>query len=47
MATLIQLMQNVLSKKDPLLPNEIKWIILKEFIQAYTLGFFYNHSLYR
>lgn len=47
MATLIQLMQNVLSKKDPLLPNEIKRIILKEFLQAYTLDFLYNHSLYR
>lgn len=47
MATLIQLMQNVLSQKDPLLPNEIKRVILKEFLQAYTLDFLYNHPLYR
>lgn len=47
MATLIQLMQNVLSQKDPLLPNETKRIILKEFLQAYTLDFLYNHPLYR
>ena len=39
MATLIQLMQNVLSQKDPLLPNETKRVILKEFLQAYTLDF--------
>ena len=47
MATLIQLMQNVLSQKDPLLPNETKRVILKEFLQAYTLDFLYNHPLYR
>lgn len=47
MATLIQLMQNVLSKKDPLLPNETKRVILKEFLQAYTLDFLYNHPVYR
>jgi hypothetical protein len=47
MATLIQLMQNVLSQKDRLLPNETKRVILKEFLQAYTLDFLYNHSLYR
>jgi len=47
MATLIQLMQNVLSQKDPLLPNETKRIILKEFLQTYTLDFLYNHPLYR
>lgn len=47
MATLIQLMQNVLSQKDPLLPNETKRVILKEFLQAYTLDFLYNHPVYR
>ena len=47
MATLIQLMQNVLSQKDPLLPNETKRVILKEFLQAYTLDFLYNHPIYR
>jgi hypothetical protein len=47
MATLIQLMQNVLSQKDPLLPNETKRVIFKEFLQAYTLDFLYNHPLYR
>jgi predicted nucleotidyltransferase component of viral defense system len=40
-------MQNVLSQKDPLLPNETKRIILKEFLQAYTLDFLYNHPTYR
>lgn len=47
MATLIQLMQNALSQKDPLLPNETKRVILKEFLQAYTLDFLYNHPVYR
>ncbi len=47
MATLIQLMQNVLSQKDPLLPAETKRVILKEFLQAYTLDFLYNHPVYR
>ena len=47
MATLIQSMQNVLSQKDPLLPNETKRVILKEFLQAYTLDFLYNHPVYR
>lgn len=47
MATLIQLMQNFLAQKDPLLPNEIKRILLKEFLQAYTLDFLYNHPVYR
>ena len=47
MATLIQLMQNVLSQKDPLLPNETKRVLLKEFLQVYTLDFLYNHPLYR
>ena len=47
MATLIQLMQNVLSQKDPLLPNETRRVILKEFLQAYTLDVLDNHPLYR
>ena len=47
MATLIQLMQNVLSQKDPLLPNETKRVLLKELLQAYTLDFIYNHPVYR
>jgi len=47
MATLIQIMQNVLSQKDPLLPIETKRVILKEFLQAYTLDFLYNHPVYR
>jgi len=47
MATLIQLMQNILSQKDPLLLNETKRVILKEFLQAYTLDFLYNHPVYR
>ena len=47
MATLIQSMQNILSQKDPLLTNETKRVILKEFLQAYTLDFLYNHPVYR
>lgn len=47
MPTLIQLMQNILSQKDPLLPNETKRVIIKEFLQAYTLDYLYNHPLYR
>jgi hypothetical protein len=47
MATLIQSMQNVLSQQDPSLANETKRVVLKEFLQAYTLDFLYNHPLYR
>ena len=47
MATLIQSMQNILSQKDPLMANETKRIVLKEFLQAYTLDFLYNHRVYR
>lgn len=47
MATLIQSMQNILSQKDPLLGNDTKRVILKEFLQAYTLDFLYNHPVYR
>jgi len=47
MATLIQSLQIILANKDPLLANETKRIILKEALQAYTLDFLYNHSIYR
>jgi len=47
MATLIQSMQNLLAQKDPFLANETKRVILKEFLQAYTLDFLYNHPVYR
>jgi predicted nucleotidyltransferase component of viral defense system len=47
MATLIQSMENLLAQKDPLLTNETKRVILKEFLQAYTLDFLYNHPVYR
>lgn len=47
MATLIQSMQNILSQKDPLLANDVKRVILKEVLQAYTLDFLYNHPTYR
>jgi len=40
-------MQNILSQKDPLLANETRRVILKEFLQAYTLDFLYNHPHYR
>ncbi len=47
MATLIQSLQNILENKDPILANETKRIILKEALQANTLDFLYNHSIYR
>jgi predicted nucleotidyltransferase component of viral defense system len=47
MATLIQSMQSILSRKDPLLASETKRVILKEVLQAYTLEFLYNHPVYR
>lgn len=47
MATLIQSMQNLLTRQDPSLSNETKRIILKEFLQSYTLDFLYNHPVYR
>ncbi len=47
MANLIQLLQHTLSEKDPLLSNETKRIILKEFLQVYVLDFLYNHPRYR
>lgn len=47
MATLIQSMRNLLSQKDPLIANDTKRIILKEFLQSYTLDFLYNHPVYR
>jgi hypothetical protein len=47
MATLIQSMQNILAQKDPLLANETRRIILKEYLQALTLDYLYNHPAYR
>ncbi|NPV41484.1 MAG: nucleotidyl transferase AbiEii/AbiGii toxin family protein [Anaerolineae bacterium] len=47
MASLIQLMQNELSQKDPGMANETKRIILKKLLHAYTLDFLYNHPVYR
>jgi predicted nucleotidyltransferase component of viral defense system len=47
MANLIQLLQHALSEKDPLLSNETKRIVLKEFLQVYVLDFLYNHPWYR
>lgn len=47
MATLIQSMQNLLAQKDPLLPNQTKRVLLKEYLQALTLNYLYNHRHYR
>jgi len=47
MATLIQSIQNILSQKDPSLANETKRIIIKEYLQALTLDYLYNHPIYR
>ena len=48
MATLIQSLQNILSKSDPfIISNETKRIILKEVLQANTLDYLYNHGIYR
>ena len=47
MANLIQLLQNVLATKDPLLANETKRILLKETLQALVLDYLYNHRHYR
>jgi predicted nucleotidyltransferase component of viral defense system len=47
MATLIQILQNSLASKDPLLANETKRILLKETLQALVLDYIYNHRLYR
>jgi predicted nucleotidyltransferase component of viral defense system len=47
MATLTQSMQNLLAQKDPYMAIETKRIILKEYLQAYTLDFLYNHPQYR
>jgi predicted nucleotidyltransferase component of viral defense system len=46
LATLIQMLQNLLASKDPLLANETKRILLKEGLQAYILDFLYNHEHY-
>jgi predicted nucleotidyltransferase component of viral defense system len=47
MATLIQMLQNQLDQMDKSLSNETKRILLKEFLQAYTLDYLYNHPVYR
>ncbi len=51
MATLMHSMQHLLSQKEiqygPTLLNETKRVVLKEYLQAYTLDFLYNHSEYR
>jgi hypothetical protein len=47
MATLIQILQNVLASKEPSLPVETRRIILKEVFQAYVLDALYNHPAYR
>jgi predicted nucleotidyltransferase component of viral defense system len=47
MATLVQILQNTLSQKDPLMANETKRIVLKEALQAYVLDYLYNHPTYR
>ena len=40
MATLIQILENTLALKDPLLANETKRILLKETLQALVLDYF-------
>lgn len=47
MATLIQILQNTLASKDPLLAMETRRIILKELLGAYVLDYLYNHPTYR
>lgn len=47
MATLIQVLQDVLNTKGVNLPADTKRILLKEVLQAYTLDFIYNHPVYR
>src|SRR3972149_7385748 len=47
MANLIQLLQDVLATKDPLMANETKRILLKETLQALVLDYLYNHRHYR
>lgn len=46
MATLAHFLQATLSDKAHL-PNDTQRIILKEALQAYALGFLYNHPRYR
>ena len=46
MATLIQMLQNLLAAKDLLLANETKRILLKEGLQAYVLDYLYNDQDY-
>ena len=47
MATLIQSLQRVLERGDPMLPNQTRRIRLKAALQAYVLDFLYNHRFYR
>ena len=47
MASLMQQLQYTLMQADPALSNETRRVLLKEVLQAYTLDFLYNHSLYR
>ena len=51
MATLVQSLQYLLSQKElqygSTLLNETKRVVLKEYLQAYTLDFLYNHPEYR
>lgn len=47
MATLIQILQNVLAGRDPLLAMETRRILLKEVLQAYVLDYIYNQPNYR
>ena len=47
MATVIQILQNVLASLDPLLANETKRIYLKEALQSLVLDHIYNHPIYR
>ena len=47
MATIIQILQNILTSIDPLLANETKRIHLKEVLQSLVLDYIYNHPIYR
>jgi len=47
MATLVQSLQNRLSQIDPSIIDVTKRILLKEFLQGYTLDFLFNHPVYR
>ena len=47
MASLIQILQTQLSQIDPSTSNAVRRIFLKKVLQAYVLGFLYNHKQYR